>query len=58
MGKREVNVIIFKCPECGYEVDIKGCRTCKHRHSNYLEYEDAKVCWDCDMFHKNYKEAV
>ena len=43
----EENNIEFECPECGCKIIVKGCRTC--------EYEEAKVCWDCGMFHKNYK---
>ena len=53
--KIEENNIEFECPECGCKIIVKGCRTCEYNERNMTDYEEAKVCWDCDMFHKNYK---
>ena len=45
-----------KCPHCGEMIRIIGCRTCEFVNQNYTIYKDAKQCWDCNMFHRNYKK--
>ena len=52
----EENIIEFKCPHCGIIIEVKGCSTCVHNERNMNNYLEAKACWDCDMFHKNYKK--
>ena len=52
----EENIIEFKCPHCGIIIEVKGCSTCVHNERNMNNYLEAKACWECDMFHKNYKK--
>ncbi len=51
----EENVMDVPCPHCNTNIVVIGCRTCKHVHKNMKGYKKAKVCWDCNMLHKNYE---
>jgi len=52
----EENIIEVVCPHCQGIIKVIGCRTCKHNERNMTNYLEAKECWDCDMFHKNYEK--
>jgi len=50
----EENCMTGNCPHCETEIRVIGCRTCIHKYRNFNNYPEAKECWECDMFHKNY----
>ena len=52
----EENIMETPCPHCGKIITVIGCRTCVHNDRNMTNYPEAKVCWDCNMLHKNYKK--
>ncbi len=52
------DTITFECPECKHVIDIPRCSNCKEYERNMYDYPNAKQCWQCDMFHKNFKQRV
>lgn len=46
---------ILECEKCGEQIEVVGCSTCKFRNTNYLNYDEAEKCHECDMFHRNYE---